>query len=629
MMRELIVRWYLEYKLLSRITTDTKKLSYEWHEGFKPSIVSSFVFESLVDCCKCFPHEVIKQAIARNHPLKHNKACVYVTQMTELMRGSDRKQKRIAIFRHEHLRIKINGINLIDGIQVKKQDEEGQSEERKEFKDKKDVKVPDIYVSDEEIFSGLVEMGAATLPELQALLTTMQKYDCKQEEEAIISALVDVCGARRVAQYQHVDGSIIVQAVEERLKERGLEFKTCLEALKNTRFAKPPKRLEPDDFSNESDDTDEMPNLPRIWLPKFIVALEATINNPAHSSFFLEQASRDKRYSKLQLSWGIKHEYLPNCKGNGKLFSETYHFLLDATPNTLILEALFPGWDIEFLSYKIPPSPQHQIIQIDGINLTRKYLRNNLKPTVSKLAAILNDLGLLVDAIVTRKDIKEGLAGELGVDEDMVLNFRNQRGSNGLKNAEVLLVFGDATIPNNAALRMAHILWSHDPKPFEVYKNGAHFQRQGGRWIAKDERVQAVLDKVKAEAIQGIQRQRLINSDKQKTVVLVSNFDAVELIDGLEASRVKRIDAKRLHGNSRQVREALDIYHDRLIKSGRVKNTGVITDVEAESAELTESIIETDVPPMSFEADMGEMEFETDFELIETDMVPPSENLCG
>jgi uncharacterized heparinase superfamily protein len=41
-----------------------------------------------------------------------------------------------------------------------------------------------------------------------------------------------------------------------------------------------------------------------------------------------------------------------------------------------------------------------------------------------------------------------------------------------------------------------------------------------------------------------------------------------------------QIDAKRLHGNSKQVREALDVYHDRLIEAGRVADTGVKSPVE-------------------------------------------------
>jgi hypothetical protein len=190
--------------------------------------------------------------------------------------------------------------------------------------------------------------------------------------------------------------------------------------------------------------------------------------------------------------------------------------------------------------------------------------------TVSKIAAILNDLGLFLDAIVTRKSIKESLRLHLGVDADKTLNFRNQRGSNDLSDAQVLLVFGDATVPTNASLRFAHALWSHSTRPFESYKDNSLFAKERRRWVAKDERLAAVLNQVRDEGIQSSHRQRLINGHVDKTLIVVSNYDATELVGGLDESRVMQIDAKRLHGNSKQVREALDVYHDRLIEAGRV-----------------------------------------------------------
>jgi hypothetical protein len=373
--------------------------------------------------------------------------------------------------------------------------------------------------------------------------------------------------------YQHVNGSDIVKLMDEYLRKQGLTLAFCLEAIKKTPFGRKPK-LEREDVKNVKS---KGLSLPKIWLPMFLAALEQTLKNPIHPSFFLVQTSKDKRYSRLEIESWIKHKYLPEY--NRPLDdAQTVHIFLDATPNEQIYKALLPEWEgkIDFLNYTCPPSPQHQIIQIDGLNQTRKYLKDkeNLRVTVNKVAAILNDLGLVLKGIITRKDIKDALSRAFGVDIDMVLNFRNQRGSNKFSNVDTVMMFADSTIPTNAVLRFAHALWSHDDKPFEQFENGSDFRRSGGRWVAKDNRLQAVLDRIRAEGNQGSQRIRLINVDGMKFLIIVSNYDATELIDDLAPSQVIRIDARRLHGNNKEVRNALVTYHDRLIEEGYVENTG-------------------------------------------------------
>ena len=233
----------------------------------------------MLDCCACYSYEVKQEALTAGYKLKHNKDCAFVEQIEEMLRGEDRKQKKVAILRHEHLRLRIGGQRLVAGA--------------------------DVYVSDEDLTKALIESDSIDLYSIvKATLTKMLNKGCNSAEVGIVAALFEVCRERRVSMYQHVDGGDLVRAMEEYLRGQGLTLSFCLEAIKKTPFAQEP-RLEPEDVKSEG------LNLPKIWLPKFLAALEQTIKNSIHPSFFLVQTSKDKRYSRLEVESWIKHQYLP------------------------------------------------------------------------------------------------------------------------------------------------------------------------------------------------------------------------------------------------------------------------------------------------------------------------------
>ena len=132
----------------------------------------------------------------------------------------------------------------------------------------------------------------------------MLEKTCNPAECGIVAALFEVCIKRRVSMYQHVNGSDIVKLMDEYLGEQGLTLSFCLEAIKKTPFAQSP-RLEPEEAKEDL-------NLPKIWLPKFLAALEQTLKNPNMQN--TDPEIKNRCMSKIRFvflsmfPWGHRHD---------------------------------------------------------------------------------------------------------------------------------------------------------------------------------------------------------------------------------------------------------------------------------------------------------------------------------
>ena len=209
--------------------------------------------------------------------------------------------------------------------------------------------------------------------------------------------------------------------------------------------------------------------------------------------------------------------------------------------------------------------PEVKVIQdTSGFYGKRSTLTNGIGPLLARVRTYVAELEPERLAIVTHKHLQVQVAHELRVPIERVLYFGNMRGSNALRDADVLMVIGTPGMNPADAYWIACAAYRGEGKPPSSHR-AMQFRQYGGWRDAKgqgreievhtfvDERVAEIYESARRdELIQAIFRCRpydLGDAASGRTSLAVVLFTA-QPIDGL------RVDELRFGGNAARAEEA-------------------------------------------------------------------------
>lgn len=212
--------------------------------------------------------------------------------------------------------------------------------------------------------------------------------------------------------------------------------------------------------------------------------------------------------------------------------------LLDATANPNLLAATFPELDTTVITAE----RNVRVVQVTHQNAGKGAMQKqrNLKDVGAFLMAVeaLHGPG----AVISHKDATELLSVPSGWTSGW---FNNIRGSNAFEKCPVGVIIGRVEPPAGAVERLTRGLFYDKPVTLAlgygyVKTERGYRMKDGEQWGTDvsehpDELVQAVLETVReAEIIQAVDRLRLRNDDKTKTIYLLCAIPVDLTVDELE-----------------------------------------------------------------------------------------------
>ena len=283
-----------------------------------------------------------------------------------------------------------------------------------------------------------------------------------------------------------------------------------------------------------------------------------------HEEFPLYQAGKPFTSGLRITAGGIETTQLlkPMARTNGSTaLSGRAAIVLSSTPDPVLRQwvaGLGLQVDDEYRPL-VPLPPNVKVIQdTSGFYGKSSTQKNGIEPLLVRARGYVAELAPERLAAVTYKHLQEQVARELGIPVERVLYFGNMRGSNALRDADVLFVIGTPGMNPADAYWMACAAYRGEGKPPSQHR-AMQFRQYGGWRDAKgrgreievhtfvDPRVGEIYESARRdELIQAIFRCRpydLGDAASGRTSLTVVLFTA-QPIDGL------RVDELRFGGNT-------------------------------------------------------------------------------
>ncbi|MGH7101523.1 MAG: hypothetical protein ACREFJ_03920, partial [Acetobacteraceae bacterium] len=247
--------------------------------------------------------------------------------------------------------------------------------------------------------------------------------------------------------------------------------------------------------------------------------------------------------------------------------------LIDADADPGVNSRLF-GRPIEHETIKVERNAV--VTQCKSSRFSKKKLRkqkalDEIKAVIRRKAS--EGKTLVVCPLEIRGAITGEITGEteksvpLSVEWDGVTisHFGRIRGVDDWKDYDTVIILGAEQPPAQAVEGMARAIWSDDPEPLQVprqYETGVrgYRLRSGERkgvqiryYLHPDARVQQVLElKREREAVQAIDRLRLVHAEKPKQVIILCNIPLDITVDHLVSRAEIRDEGSRIERAYRQ-----------------------------------------------------------------------------
>ena len=470
-----------------------------------PHLKDPFIWKPRLEICTCYPKEYLQRLANQGYTLpKCKPGCAYKEQY-------DQRQGRIAIYQHNHLHL--NNGQLLAGY--------------------------DVIIIDESPLSSFLQESTASQTDLHNLTNRIEGTDQHDPSLPLLRALLKTTHQARQTS-ERLQGQALIDQL-------AIHFGSMEQLLKAINQAEDSPFAKTHTVAPQK----EPSQLHRQFFGKMLSALKHDAENPAFNPLL----SWTQVKNVWCWCWHERHQMLQALQGR---IDSPAILVLDGSAKEQTNNKLFSPWPTHQVSLDIPLSPAARIIQCPTMASTRQiiYDEAQTRRTIRTLANICNNLDLFLDGGVTYLDLAEEFEKAFG---GPWLYYGGQRGSNALLETSTIALVASPTTPPDAIERKTMALYSD-----EAQLDTTSEKKCVGYYKYNDPRLEEISQLHGLEELyQSLHRARPILSTEPTTILVASPWPLDEL--GITPHQ---IITQTPHGNSLEVRQALDLYQERLACRG-------------------------------------------------------------